>query len=229
MITTYGFAKVAIVSADDPFSLNVAGGAERWASRFNMEIVLRKTVLKGTRDFDSVARAAKETAVDAVIMCGHFNESVYMRQAMLNIDWYPKAYYASVGPAFNKYRDRLGHEAESTFTSTNWHYFEKLPFPEAKAFYESFVNTYQKEPSYQAATAYAAGMILNAAIEKAGSLDREKIRDTLSTLDIFTIIGRYGVGRTGMQIKHFQIILQWINGRKEVVWPLELSTAKPKF
>jgi branched-chain amino acid transport system substrate-binding protein len=54
-------------------------------------------------------------------------------------------------------------------------------------------------------------------------------RDILSAMDTMTIIGRYGVDRTGMQIKHFNLIIQWQNGKKEVVWPEELRTAKPVF
>ena len=44
-----------------------------------------------------------------------------------------------------------------------------------------------------------------------------------------TLLGRYGVDRTGRQIRFFHLTTQWIDGRKEVVWPKELSTAAPRF
>ena len=44
-----------------------------------------------------------------------------------------------------------------------------------------------------------------------------------------TLIGRYGVDRTGMQIRQFPVIVQWQGGRKEIVWPEELKTADPDF
>lgn len=220
---------IAIISADDPFSLSVAAGAGTWAQRLALNIVLRRTFKKGAQDLDQIADELKRTGPHAVLLCGHFEESVDLRQALNNVNWYPEAYYASVGPAFKKYRERLGEDAEKSFTSTNWHYYDKLPFPGAKTFFESFTKKYAIEPAYQAATAYASGMILKTAIEKTGTLDKKQIRNTLAALDTFTIIGRYGVDRTGMQIKHFQVILQWINNRKEIVWPKELMTVTPLF
>ena len=83
--------------------------------------------------------------------------------------------------------------------------------------------------SYHAATAYASGQILETAIKKAGSLDREKIRVILSSMDTISILGRYGVDKRGMQTKHFNIIVQWQNGKKKVVWPDELKTSDPIF
>ena len=41
----------------------------------------------------------------------------------------------------------------------------------------------------------------------------------LADLDTNTIIGRYGVDRTGMQVKSVPLIVQWRNGRKVIVWP----------
>ena len=86
--------------------------------------------------------------------------------------------------------------------------------PGCNEFYNAYIQGYNEKPSYHAATAYAGGQILEAAIKKAGSLDREKIRVILSSMDAISIIGRYGVDKTGAQIKHFNLIIQWQNGKK---------------
>ena len=85
------------------------------------------------------------------------------------------------------------------------------------------------EPAYQAAIAYAAGQILEKAVDKAKSLERSKIRQALSKLETYTILGRYKVDSTGIQIKHFPLTMQWQKGKKEIVWPEEMQTAKPVF
>lgn len=229
MVLANNLTRLAIISSDDSFSVNLANGTEKWASRLGLDVVQRETFTKGTDQLDPVAQRAKRSDAQVVIMCGHFDESVNMRNAMKNIGWYPKAYYASVGPVLQTYSDQLKETAEYTFSSTQWMFYDKLPFPGGKEFFKSFTDTYGVEPSYQAAAAYSAGVILASAVSKAGELDREKIRQSLITMDMMTLMGRYGVNRTGMQIRHFATIIQWLDNRQEVVWPQELSTATPLF
>jgi branched-chain amino acid transport system substrate-binding protein len=152
-----------------------------------------------------------------------------MRLALKRIAWYPKAFFATVGPVTQTFLETLGADADLTFSSSQWEQYGGLNPPGCCEFHESYVKAYKEEPSYHAATAYAAGQILKAAILKAGSVDREKLRNVLLGMDTMSIIGRYGVDRRGMQIKHFNLTIQWQKGKKEIVWPEELRTAKPLF
>ncbi|MCL5063180.1 MAG: amino acid ABC transporter substrate-binding protein [Nitrospiraceae bacterium] len=229
MLVMNGFKDIAIVHADDSFSKDVASGAKKWAGRFGFNVLLFEGFKKGTKNLDDIAQKAKTSKAQTLIMCGHFDESVNMRLSLKNIGWYPKAYFASVGPTMQAFHERLGANADGVFSSSQWEHHGGLIPPGCHEFYDSYIKTYGEEPSYHAATAYAAGQILGTAVKKAESLDRDKIRDILSAMDTMTIIGRYGVDRTGMQIKHFNLITQWQNGKKEIVWPEELRTAKPVF
>lgn len=42
-----------------------------------------------------------------------------------------------------------------------------------------------------------------------------------------TIIGRFGIDKTGKQIRHSTFIVQWQKGVKQIVWPYNLATANP--
>ncbi len=220
---------IAIVSADDPFSITMAEGTRKWAERFGLKVVYFKQFKKGTSDLEEIAEEVKRSGAAALIVCGHFNESVDMRRSLSNIGWQPGAYYASVGPVLQKYYDDLGRLAENSFSSSQWEYHPKLSFPGSREFFETFVRIYGIKPSYHAASAFAGGTVLEAAVNKVGSLDREKIREMLSTMDVMSILGRYGVDRTGMQIRQFPVIVQWQKGKKEIVWPKEFRTADPVF
>ena len=99
-------------------------------------------------------------------------------------------------------------------------------FRSIREFIFAFKDRYGQEPTYHAATAYAAGQILEEAIELTGSLEREKIRQALYDLDTSSIIGRYAVDKYGMQIKRFPLTIQWQNGKKEIVWPIEFRNAE---
>ncbi|WP_040333587.1 amino acid ABC transporter substrate-binding protein [Candidatus Magnetobacterium casense] len=224
-----GVTDIAIVYADDTFSKSIASGTKEWAERFGLRIALYKEFKKGKENLDDIASEAKASGAKGLIVCGHFNEAVAMRLSLENVRWIPKAYFASVGPVLQAYYDKLGTKANHTFSSSQWEYHESLNMPAGTEFYRAFINTYGTPPSYHAATAYAAGEIFEAAIAKAKTTDRKKIRHLLSKMNTMSILGKYGVDSTGMQIKHFTITIQWQNGRKEVVWPKELMTSTPVF
>ncbi|MBI5027096.1 MAG: amino acid ABC transporter substrate-binding protein [Nitrospirae bacterium] len=230
LLVINGLNDIAIVYADDSFSKDIANGTKKWAERFRLNVLLFEKFKKGTMNLDEIAKRAKASGAKVLIVCGHFDEAVNMRLSLKRIGWYPKAYFASVGPAMRTFYDKLTSDASHTFSSSQWEYQPGCAdFTICNLFYEAYIETYKEMPSYHAATAYAAGEVIETAIKKARSLERDRIRDILSAMDTISIIGRYGVDRTGMQIKHFNLIIQWQNGKKEVVWPEEFRTAKPVF
>ncbi len=221
--------RVAIVYADDEFSVEVANGAKKWAHRANREVVVFETFKKGIRDLQYLALKAKEARAELIVVAGHFDESVDMRRALKSVGWYPRAYFATIGPTLQKYGDVMKQDAEFTFAASLWEPDESLEFPGSQGFIKAFKRAYKKLPSYHAANAYAAGQVIEAAITNAGSLDRGKIRQALYDLDVHVAIGRFRVDRFGVPIKHRPLIIQWLGGKKEIVWPEEHRTAKPVF
>ena len=193
--------RVAIVYADDEFSVEVANGARKWAHSANRDVILFEQFKKGTRDLQYLASKAKESHAELIVVAGHFDESVNMRRALGSIGWYPRAYFATVGPALQKYGDVMKQDAEFTFASSLWEPDESLDFAGSRRFIEAFKSAHQSLPSYHAANAYAAGQVLEAAITSAGSLDHSMIRQALYDLDIHIAIGRFRVDRFGVPIK----------------------------
>ena len=221
------FKDVAIIYAGDPFSRGIAGGTKQWAEKFGLRVLLYSGIKDGKKDFDDIIVKARDSKAEVLIVCGYFNEAIDARLSMKRVGWHPKVYYASVGPAIQAYYEKLGQDANHAFSSSQWEQHGRLPG--SKLYHSEFVVAYGEEPSYHAANAYAAGQILESAVRKAGSLDRKKIRNVLSAMNTVTIIGRYGVDKTGRQVKHFPLIIQWQDGKRQIVWPKDLSTATPIF
>ncbi len=141
----------------------------------------------------------------------------------------PRAFFATVGPALPEWRDVMGDNAEGAFTTSHWEPHESITYPRSRDFTSAFRQRYGVDPSYHAATAFAAGQIMEAALAQALNLDREAVRGALFDLDTYSVIGRFAVDHTGMQVKRLDVILQWRNGRKEIVWPEEVRSAEPVF
>jgi branched-chain amino acid transport system substrate-binding protein len=225
LLVKAGIEKIAIVAADDVFSQSIEEGTKSWADRYELNVVYTGTFKKGGADIGSRIADARQAGAQALIVAGHFDDAVNGRRVLKKTGWVPKAYYATVGPAIQQYADTLKDDADYTFTSSQWE--PTLPFPGAREFARTFSDRYHVTPSYQAASAYAAGQILEAAVRKARSLDRQKLRDALATLDTMTLLGRYGVDSDGRQIRHFTTTIQWQKGKKVIVAPQELQTVKP--
>ena len=70
---------------------------------------------------------------------------------------------------------------------------------------------------------------MDKALERAGNMDRQEVRDVLAGMETFTVIGRYGVNDHGKQVRHLPFTIQWQQGEMEIVWPLSLATARPRI
>ena len=221
--------KIAIFYGDDPFSRDIAEGSRLWADRFGMEVVLFESIADSSNDYAALALQAQNAGVEVIMSCGQYKEAIAMRLALKDAGWYPKAFYTPVGPGLKEFHDRLNGETEFIFSTSQWEYHGGIISPETKRFLEDFKALYGFEPSYFAATAYAAGQVLTAAINKAASFDREKVNSTLFGLNTKSLIGRFGVNKRGIQIRNYNLVIQIQQGKKEVVWPQQLITAEPVF
>lgn len=226
LLVMKGINDLAIITSEDPFSLEVAEGTRRWAERLGLSIRHLEAFKKGLKDLTSIAKKARASGARVMILCGHLEESVDMKNALKRIGWNP-IYFATVGPATDTYLELLGDDSELTFSTSQWEH--NVNFKHCKDFYDSFLKTYGIRPTYHAATAYAAGQVIEEAVRRSGTIERERLRKTLSSMETMTIIGRYKVDRTGLQIRHQNMIIQWQRGRKEIVWPESIRTADPIF
>jgi branched-chain amino acid transport system substrate-binding protein len=227
MVAMKGINEIAIVYADDSFSLSMANGTKKWGTEFGLNIIFFEGFKKGNHDLTSLASKVKIANAPALVVCGHFNESVDMMKSFKKIKWRPNNYFATVGPAVPAFYKKLGKDAEMVFSSSQWAPEVKYRPDDHEIFLKPFKKKYNINPSYHAAVAFAACQILETAIRKTRSLEREKIRDVLATMDAMSIIGRYCVDNNGMQLKHFPTNIQWQNGVKKVVWPEEIAKAVP--
>ncbi|RAO99615.1 ABC transporter substrate-binding protein [Petrotoga sp. 9PW.55.5.1] len=103
--------------------------------------------------------------------------------------------------------------------------------PTAKHFYDAYVEMWNEEPAtYFAPLGYTNIYFLAEGIKKAGTLDKDVLIPALRSLEFEdTALGEPLKIEPSNIIKNqgfkYQKILQWQNGRQEVIWPLDLQTA----
>jgi branched-chain amino acid transport system substrate-binding protein len=75
---------------------------------------------------------------------------------------------------------------------------------------------------------YALIQILANAIEEAGSLDRDAVRDAIAATELDTVIGPVTFREDGTGVVT-PAMLQYQGGKVELVWPAEFATADLVF
>jgi len=106
--------------------------------------------------------------------------------------------------------------------------------PTPDAFTKAFEDRFHIRPGYHAAGGYAAGLVLQHAIEQAGAIETDAVAEALDGTDATTFYGhiRFATGAAdhGLQIGHDMVLAQWQKGtdgklRSQVVWPADAKTA----
>jgi branched-chain amino acid transport system substrate-binding protein len=229
LMARHGLETVNILYENSPFQIRAGLGAKEWASRLGLKVVLCKAYDQGPAELPGLVKEIMAAPAQGLILCSYPNDSYELLRLLKEAPYRPRALAMTVAPAYPNFPEKVGEMSEGVFASSQWEADTRMPFPGTKEFIEDFKNLTHKIPSYHAGSAYAACQIIEKAIKATGSLSQEKIRDYIRSLDTVTIIGRFRVDETGKQIGHNPIIIQWQQGKKEIVYPLNMQTAAPKL
>jgi len=222
-----GLKRVALVYENTDFPRDVANGVKAKVKALKMNLVFEEEYGKASTDFSSMIVKMKSKKPDVVIGGSYLPDSTaFMRQAKEN-RFYARMFAFAVGPGLPDFGQNLGLDAEGVMGNTQWE--PTLNIPGAKDFAERYIEKYGAEPGYHAGGGYGTGQVLEAAIKKAGSLDKDKLRQALLQLDTTTAFGRYKVDSTGQQIAKPGYSIQWINGVRQTILPESAATAKPVY
>jgi branched-chain amino acid transport system substrate-binding protein len=126
---------------------------------------------------------------------------------------------AGFGPA-------LGPLADYVTLPVAWS--DKFTFPQNDYLIAKFKEKTGKGPDLVAGNAYAAGEILVAAIEKAGSLDKTAIRDAVRATNMMTVSGPIKFSDVGHPQDKVLVIVQWLGGDRKIVYTNEFGKKYPK-
>ena len=223
MLKANGAKTVAVVYVDDLFGLENYAALKVALAGSGISLVEDKSYPLGVKDLSPVLRSMKDKNPDAFIGLTYPPDTILASKQAKEVGFNPKFFYASVGTAFQLYRNVMQAGAEGVLGMGSWN---GKTSPGAKAYFDAHVKKFgaAKEPDRWASGAtWAALEILTAAVGKVG-LDRKAIRDYVAGGEHSTILGKIkfagseNVGTPGT-------VSQWQKGEFEVVWPKANATA----
>ena len=229
LMARQGHNSVSIIHEASPFNIDVADGVENWAKRFGVTVNLKIAFAPGEKQLTPLIQRAAQANAHGLIISTYPPDGYRLLELMQAAGWRPKALGMTIAPIHPDFYRNAGPIADGIFGPSQWEPDERIPFPGTTKFIKDFQTTYHKLPSYHAGSAYAGCQILERAITDLQEIDHHRIRDYISSLDTVTVIGRFKVDHQGKQIGHNPILVQWQHGRKEIVYPTKMQTARPQF
>jgi len=224
-----GLRTVAVINQDGALVPNaVANGARELAKRKGLELVFFGTLPNGTADFSGILNKVKAAKPDVLVVASiRIDDLVAITHQMRELDLNVRMLSSLPYGLLPDYYQRLGKEAEFVYSGTFWE--AGLPNPGNQEFVAAYEKEFKRAPAVQSAGAYAGCRLFVEAVRRAGSLDSDKLRETLLAFRTKTVLGDFAIDERGFQVGHKAVAIQWQDGKQVVVWPDEFVSGKARF
>jgi branched-chain amino acid transport system substrate-binding protein len=219
-----GLTRIALIYPDAEFSREVAEGVRAKAAEHGMEIVFDEEYPLDSTDFSDLVRRLRLSAPELVIGATYLNDSIALVREAKRQRLSPKAIAFTVGPALPEFGNALGEDANGIIGVVSWMRSGRVPM--AYDFSFRFKEQFGRNAGVHAAQGYGACQVLEAGVRLAGSLDKDAVREQLSSMVFRSLLGNYRVDESGLQKAKTIFLMQWQNGYRLLVSPKELRDAE---
>lgn len=183
----------------------------------------------GTDDFSSILARVGEAEPDVVTVISFGRDAASIVAGLRGSGIAPAALIGG-SSAFSgrEFYRAAGPSADGVLFVSVWS--PKLPYPEARTYFEEYRRRFGADPDYHGAQAYSAIYVVHRALALSPSRKAVDIRNALAGTAMRTAIGpvrfvsEHGYTNQSLPTVFLQ---QWIDGVPEIVWPPDLRTAEP--
>lgn len=220
--------KVGIVIENDDFSQDVRDGVIEEAKKWGMRIVIDDKLPPELNDMSSALTKVRALQPDVLVVSGHAKGAVLaVRQVAeqrvdvraLALTQCDAAQIAEKFPKAAEYALCASQWDRSLAYSDHW-------FGTAENYAQMFEKEFNYPVTYGSAESTAAVLAFVDAFERAGSLDREMVRDAIAKSDLMTFFGPIRFDATGKNVAKSMVLYQVQNGKYMVVAPTKWANSK---
>jgi len=226
---------VAIISANDLFPLSCAEGFRDKCKELGFDVVLFEKYPAGATDISTLLTQVKNLNPDILGVAGYTADSLMTIRQCKELNINPKMYAFSVGVMIPSFIAELGADAEYAFEGEWWlpgMKNEDKVFGTTADYVQACKDKFGEDymPEYHVSSASAAGTLLQLAIEKADSIETEKVREALSTLDLeLATWPAIAFNEKGQNIQWPHPVVQVQNGKYVIVYPEASQENAPMY
>ncbi len=232
-VTTFEFLNATLPEGERPTRVGILQEQTDWgielgdfweedAAEYGYEVVARETYAPGTQDFTDLILQLQNADVQLLLSLPNPPDGITLLTQMAELDWTPAATVVIRAADPPTWSQSLGANGDNVLFMPGWH--NAMAFSGVEELNARHIQMMERPSDPIVGPSYALIQILAAAIEEAGTLDREAVRDAIAATDLDTVIGNVTFNEDGTG-NVVTAILQVQNGRPELVWPAEYATA----
>ncbi len=222
---------VAILHENSLFGTKGAKKFEKTCKELGYKVVLKEGYEHGGIDFKPVLTRVKEKNPDVIYMISYIMDASLLMKQAKELKLTPKMFIGgAAGFTLPEFKENAGVASNYVISATLWH--QVLPFPGAMDFYNKFKARFKKSVDYHGAEAYAACYVIADVLKRAKSFKNTDIKAALDATDMMTVFGPVKFttwGKMKNQNKAATYVVQWIDGKLELVWPKDHATKEFVF
>jgi branched-chain amino acid transport system substrate-binding protein len=220
--------RVALLHEDTDFGTSTAEGQKKYLEEAGMEMVIEVPYPANAADLTTQVSRVKAANPDVVLTVTYLNDSILIANARQKLGMTQLFFDAAGGTVDPEFISRLGDAAENVLTEIEYTKYAAG----AEELNEKFKAKYGRDITGNGAYAYQSGYVIADALERAGTTDREAIREALATTSIPagpnmvlpTEVLEFGEDGQNKSAPLFVVQVQ--GGELKPVWPAEYANTE---
>lgn len=214
----------AYPTQDDPFTRPVIETVQRELEGLGVQTVYSTVYPAETTNFDPIANSIRSREPDLVAQGAVFEDGVGLIRSLVKNGFNPDIMFQTSAPSNSEqYANGVGEaNTQGVFYTVSWS--PEATYPLNQEFVQRYRQKFNRIPEEDAADAFAAAQVVQAAVEAVKEIDQDKLADWLRANEVQTILGPLRWDQTGAPQSDF-LLAQWQSGKSEIVLPEQVATA----
>lgn len=222
--------RVALIHENALFPHASIDAADRQARAAGLDVVYKEAYPTGTKDFSPMLAALKSRNPDVLIVAGYTADMIVIARQTAEQGVNLKMLGFTLGPTLPGFVEALGSRAEHTLEPVQWSgamaWKDEMFGWTAAQFAEMCQKETGRVCDYHPPQSFAALQVYQRALEKAGTLDPQKVRDALAQTNLMTAYGPIRFNEMGQNIAKGMAVVQIQKGKPVTVFPIDGAQAK---
>jgi branched-chain amino acid transport system substrate-binding protein len=219
---------VAILHENTLFGTSGAKSFDETCKKLGYKVLLKEGYESGGIDFKPILVKVRQLNPDILYMVSYIMDASLLMKQAKELKLTPKMFIGgAAGFTLPEFAKNAEIASDKVVSATLWH--QILRYPEAMPYFNKYVKKYKQDTEYHGAEAYAAAYVIADVLKRAKSYSSAHIKEALAATDMMTAFGPVkfiSYGKMKNQNKLSTYVVQWIDGRLELVWPANLATKK---
>ncbi|HRN50019.1 MAG TPA: amino acid ABC transporter substrate-binding protein [Anaerolineales bacterium] len=216
--------KVAIIHEQTDWGIELGTMWAEAAPQYGYEVVAKETYSVGNADFTDIILRVQAAGAEAVLTLPIPPDGYTLVRQMAELGYTPDFLLVVRAPDNTPvWVENLGSAGDYVVIAPGWH--NSLTYAGVDAINARHMDEFGVPALAQVGNAYAVIQVLADAIERAGTLEREAVRDAIAATDLETVVGHVVFNEDGTSNVSNPMV-QIVGGAQQLIWPLEFATAE---